>query len=105
MGKRPGLQLRPWDAESAAPLVVDEALAQTLVDSGGIRRLIYAAGLLHDDRMFPEKRLEDLDADNLARAFQVNCVGFGLLVQALSPWSRGPQLTRVAAISAKVGSI
>ena len=105
MGKPPGLQLRPWDAESAVPLEVDDELAQTLADSGGIHRLVYAAGLLHDDRMFPEKRLEDLTADNLARAFQVNCVGFGLLVQALSPWFRGPQLTRVAAISAKVGSI
>src|SRR5690554_5842282 len=55
--------------------------------------------------MFPEKRLEDLTAYNLARASQVHCVWFGRRVQALSLWFRGPQLTRGAAISAKVGSI
>src|SRR5690554_7204313 len=70
MGKPPGLQLRPWDAEAAVPLAVDDELAQTLADSGGIHRLVYAAGLLRADRMFPVQRLVDLTAGDLARACQ-----------------------------------
>ncbi|MFC4258151.1 SDR family NAD(P)-dependent oxidoreductase [Marinobacter lacisalsi] len=97
--------LLPWQANVPLSESVAERLQQALAPSGKVSNLIYAAGLLHDEQMFPEKRLEDLDPDSMARAFQVNCVGFGMLVQALAPGFRGQHLTRVAAISAKVGSI
>ena len=95
-----------WDAEdSASPLAVSEALESLLRKEEGIDGFIYAAGLLHGPDMFPEKRLEDLEAGSLARAFAVNATGFGLLTQALLPWLRHREFKRVAAISAKVGSI
>jgi NAD(P)-dependent dehydrogenase (short-subunit alcohol dehydrogenase family) len=99
------VHLVPWQAECPADGLDDAAVGDVLSAAGGLQNLIYAAGLLHDDTLFPEKRLEQLSAESLARAFQVNCTGFGLLVQALAPWLRGKQFKRVAAVSAKVGSI
>lgn len=96
----------PWDAQDAeSPAAVAKALDSLLDRKEGIDGFIYAAGLLHGPEMFPEKRLEDLDAGSMARAFAVNATGFGLLSQALLPWLRHREFKRVAAISAKVGSI
>lgn len=95
----------PWQADTPPSEPFIAQLAEALGPSGKLHNLVYAAGLLHDDQMFPEKRLEDLDLNNMTRAFQVNCIGFGMLVQTLAPRFRGKHLTRVAAISAKVGSI
>ncbi len=101
----PRVHLLAWDAAAPARNPDKSDIEALLGRYGGVDDLIYAAGLLHDDSMFPEKRLEDLTADNLTRAFQVNCVGFGMLVQALARGLRGKQLKRVVAVSAKVGSI
>ncbi|WP_417564913.1 SDR family oxidoreductase [Marinobacter sp.] len=95
-----------WDAgDSASPATVAEALEPIMAKGEGIDTFIYAAGLLHGSGMFPEKRLEDLNSDSMARAFAVNSTGFGLLVQALLPWLRHREFKRIVAISAKVGSI
>lgn len=100
------VSLLAWDAEDSATLEpMAESLSSVFQEKTGIDTLIYAAGLLHSDTMFPEKRLEDLSAEAMARAFAVNATGFGLLVRALVPWLRHRELKRIAAISAKVGSI
>lgn len=98
--------LLPWDAEDPeAASAVAEALPSATEPETGLDTFLYAAGLLHDGDMFPEKRLEELSPANMARAFAVNATGFGLLAQALLPWLRHREFKRVAAISAKVGSI
>lgn len=101
----PRVHLLAWDASAPEPVLAQPAIQELMAAGGGIDDLIYAAGLLHDDAMFPEKRLDELTADNLARAFQVNCIGFGMLVQSLAGSLRGRQLKRIVAVSAKVGSI
>lgn len=101
----PRVHLLAWDASAQAQMPAESGIEALLQASGGIDDLIYAAGLLHDGTMFPEKRLDELRPDNLARAFQVNCIGFGMLVQALAGGLRGKQLKRIVAVSAKVGSI
>ncbi len=100
------VSLLTWDAGAAATLdgMIGE-LESVIPARTGIDTLIYAAGVLHAEQMFPEKRLEDLSADAMARAFAVNATGFGLLVRALVPWLRHRELKRIAAVSAKVGSI
>ncbi|MBW4935497.1 SDR family NAD(P)-dependent oxidoreductase [Marinobacter sp. F4206] len=98
--------LLPWDAmDNDSPAAVTDALATVIPANEGIDTLVYAAGLLHSDAVFPEKRLEELSADAMMQAFAVNATGFGLLVRALLPWLRHRQLKRIAAVSAKVGSI
>lgn len=101
----PAVTLLRWEAAQPLEQSDTHLLKQALADDDGILTLVYAAGLLHDRDMFPEKRVEDLQADALQQAFQVNCLGFAMLVKALAPHFRGRHLTRVAAISAKVGSI
>lgn len=98
--------LLPWDAKDQGSLAsVVDALEQVIPAKEGIDTLIYAAGLLHSDTLFPEKRLEDLSANAMTEAFAVNATGFGVLVRALIPWLRHRELKRIAAVSAKVGSI
>src|SRR5690606_20848023 len=99
-----GVKLLAWDAEDEQRLNTDE-LTAALEASGPLQTVIYAAGLLHDGEMFPEKRLEDIDSQSMMRSYQVNCLGFVSLMQRLAPALRGKHFKRVAAMSAKVGSI
>ena len=98
------LQLLLWQAAVPDSLPRDR-LAALLAEQPPLANVIYTAGLLHEEGMFPEKRLEDLQPQSMLKAFEVNCLGFGVLVQALAPHLRGRHLKRVAAVSAKVGSI
>ncbi|MBE0484687.1 SDR family NAD(P)-dependent oxidoreductase [Marinobacter sp.] len=99
------VHLLAWSADSQGQVLMEQGLQALLDAGGGVEDLIYAAGLLHDDGLFPEKRLDELNPDNLARAFEVNCIGFGMLVKTLAGGLRGKHLKRVVAVSAKVGSI
>ncbi|EMP54146.1 short-chain dehydrogenase/reductase SDR [Marinobacter santoriniensis NKSG1] len=93
-----------WDAETDSHADIAEKMADVVGDSG-LDTVIYAAGLLHDHSLFPEKRLEDLNAEAMARAFMVNCIGFGTLMKGLMPHLRHRRFKRIIALSAKVGSI
>lgn len=99
------LQLVRWNAESGNHGELSNSLAEVLGRNGELDTLIYAAGLLHDDQVFPEKRIEDFDAAVMARSFAVNCTGFGSLVRSAVPYLRHRRFKRIAAVSAKVGSI
>lgn len=100
-----GVHVLDWQAELPLDLTGHPEVREQLELAKGGVTLIYAAGLLHDEGVSPEKRVEDIDQASMLRAFQVNCIGLGLLVQTLSPWFRGKRLACVAAVSAKVGSI
>lgn len=98
--------LLPWDATAEGSLTaVTDALATVIPAKEGIDTLVYAAGLLHSATLFPEKRVEDVSAEALSKAFAVNATGFALLVRSLIPWLRHREFKRIAAVSAKVGSI
>ena len=95
-----------WDAEK--PEALDQLaadLANIVPKADGLDMIIYAAGILHGADLKPEKRLEDVSADAMARSMAVNASGFALLVQAMLPWLRHKRDTRIVAISAKVGGI
>ncbi len=64
-------------------------------------------GMLHDEALdiHPEKRLDDLDAEALARLFHVNATTPAMLLQALQPSLKGQHPALVASLSARVGSI
>jgi len=89
-------------------LANEESIAQCarmLAPRGPYALIIDATGALTIDGVGPEKRLRDLDAARLSRAFLVNAIGPALLLKhfvALLPFkSRGV----FATLSARVGSI
>ena len=90
--------------------ITDEAqLSQAVANiSDQITQLhlvINCVGILHDEKMQPEKNLRQINPDNLLKYFQVNSIGGVLLAKHLLPLFRHPQRSVLATISAKVGSI
>lgn len=73
--------------------------------AGSFERIVICNGILHRDALQPEKRLEDLNLENMAEVFRVNTFGPALWLQALAPLLRSPQACRIAIFSARVGSI
>ncbi len=67
--------------------------------------VIICHGVLHDDTVQPEKRLEDLNADSLRHVFQINAITPLLWLKHLVPLLRQSALCKVAVFSARVGSI
>jgi len=62
-------------------------------------------GILHDDQVSPEKRLEDLDAASMQHVFQINAVTPVLWLKHLLPLLKQSTICKVAVFSARVGSI
>ncbi|MFT5720821.1 MAG: NAD(P)-dependent dehydrogenase (short-subunit alcohol dehydrogenase family) [Motiliproteus sp.] len=73
--------------------------------AGRITRVVICHGLLHNDTLWPEKRLEDINADALHAVFQANTVVPALWLKLLHHVLKGKQRCVVAALSARVGSI
>lgn len=67
--------------------------------------VVIATGLLHADEHGPEKALRDLDAEWLARSYAVNAIGPALAMKHFVPLLPKTGEPRLAALSARVGSI
>jgi NAD(P)-dependent dehydrogenase (short-subunit alcohol dehydrogenase family) len=70
-----------------------------------LQQLLICSGLLHDEQTSPERRLRDLHAEAFSKLVQVNAMAPLLLAQAALPLLPRREATRIAAISARVGSI
>jgi NAD(P)-dependent dehydrogenase (short-subunit alcohol dehydrogenase family) len=93
----PGLDL--LDESSMA------ACAQTLVAQGPFHLVLDATGALTVNGRGPEKRLDELDAEHLLAALQLNAVGPGLLLKHFVPVLASGQRVIWGKLSARVGSI
>ncbi|MCT8003222.1 SDR family oxidoreductase [Sphingomonas sanguinis] len=67
--------------------------------------VIVATGLLHDGAQGPEKAIDQLSPEWLARNFAVNAIGPALVAKHLLPLMPRTGKTIFAALSARVGSI
>lgn len=67
--------------------------------------VIVATGMLHDDKIKPEKSLKDLSAEKFHRLFQVNTITPALVAKHFLPKLNRAQSAVFAALSARVGSI
>ena len=79
--------------------------AAQAADSGPFDLVIDATGALTIDGEGPEKRLEDLDAQRLQRAVQINAISPALLLKYFSPLLSMNHRVIWAKLSARVGSI
>ena len=102
-----------FSRSAASPLPVDltsEAsirdAAQWMKDKNIVPSMVFVAtGLLHDGERGPEKSLRQLDADWLLKNYQVNAVGPALIAKHFLPLMDRKEISRFAALSARVGSI
>mgnify|MGYP001151358178 CR=1 FL=1 len=67
--------------------------------------LIITNGILHDGELQPERALRQLDETAMARVFAVNTFLPMRILAAMTPLLRKAEAPRVAALSARVGSI
>lgn len=74
-------------------------------DSLCLRSIYICSGVLHGQEFMPERKLDEVRADVFARVMAVNATGPLLAVQAFAPLLPRREATRIAAISARVGSI
>lgn len=70
-----------------------------------LRLVIYAAGLLHEAGLQPEKRLSQVEAASLQRSFAVNAWGPLLVAKAVEAALPRQEPCHLASLSARVGSI
>jgi NAD(P)-dependent dehydrogenase (short-subunit alcohol dehydrogenase family) len=80
-------------------------LAQALQPQAPFHLMLDATGALHIDGIGPEKRMEDVNADGLKRAFMVNAIGPALLMKHFVPMLPLKSRCAFAKLSARVGSI
>ncbi len=91
-----------FDLEDEASIA---ACARAVAPGGPFALIVDATGALHIDGVGPEKRLHDVSADRLSRAFMVNAIGPALLMKHFIPLLPAKSRCMFATLSARVGSI
>ena len=81
-----------------------EACATALASQGPFQFIINTVGVLHSDSWMPEKRLEDLNAEQLSQLMKINAIGPALTIRHFSKLL-DPKSSIMVTLSAKVGSI
>ena len=78
--------------------------AQALSAQAPFDLIINTIGILHSEQWMPEKKLDDLNAEQLNHLIQINTIGPALTLKYFSKLLT-PHASVMAALSAKVGSI
>jgi NAD(P)-dependent dehydrogenase (short-subunit alcohol dehydrogenase family) len=81
-----------------------ELAAQALATQEPFHLIINTIGILHSERWMPEKRLNDLNAEQLTQLMQINAIGPALTIKHFSKLL-DPHASIMTTLSAKVGSI
>ena len=89
--------------------VEDESAIEYAAESIGdvpLDMVLVLTGVLHrGERLKPERRLRELDPDNIEKVFSINTVGPTMVAKHFLPKVRRTGKTVFAALSARVGSI
>jgi NAD(P)-dependent dehydrogenase (short-subunit alcohol dehydrogenase family) len=81
------------------------AAAAHLADGGPYHLIVTAVGVLHDDRLTPEKSLRALDPAAMAASYAINAIGPALVIKHFAPLLPKTGRSVLATLSARVGSI
>jgi NAD(P)-dependent dehydrogenase (short-subunit alcohol dehydrogenase family) len=73
--------------------------------AGRITKVLICNGILHDESIMPERKLEEIRASQLEAVFHANSVVPMLWLSQLLPILQGDRNTQVALFSARIGSI
>ncbi len=103
--QRFGDRLHRLDADLTQPAAMESIAATARSTVGTLDWVVHAAGVLHGDRIAPEKSVRDVTLDALQQVFALNAFAPILLARALLPLLPKDRPGVFAAISARVGSI
>lgn len=81
-----------------------ETCAKAISQNGPYQLIINTIGVLHSDRWMPEKRLDDLNPEQLMNFMQTNAIGPALTIRHFAN-VLDPSGSVMVTLSAKVGSI
>ncbi len=81
-----------------------ESCATALTHKGPFHLIINTIGVLHSNNWMPEKRLDDINAEQLAELMKINAIGPALTIRYFSKLL-DPKGSIMVTLSAKVGSI
>ena len=85
---------------------IDKAVAElSVLGKAPISRVFVCNGVLHNDSIQPEKRLEDFDAQAFLQVITSNTLTPMLWIQKLTPLLTGKSPCKFVLFSARVGSI
>ena len=99
----PRLQVVELDVTDNASVA---AAAEQMHDAHQLDLVINTAGVLHNvDGMRPEKRLAEINTNDLLRAYDVNALGAMRLAVELESLLKASKSARFVSLSARVGSI
>jgi len=85
---------------------IERAFTTITEQTNKLHLIINCTGLLHNSKgLQPEKRLEDINANNLAQSFAINSIGPLLIARYALPLLRHEERSVLSNISARVGSI
>ncbi|MDB2407268.1 SDR family NAD(P)-dependent oxidoreductase [Jannaschia sp.] len=90
-------------AEDGLDITDDASVGAALADVPPVDIAFIATGILAPDGHAPEKALDAIDADAMARTFAVNAIGPALILKHLAP--KLTDTARVGVLTARVGSI
>jgi len=79
--------------------------AAVLKEHGEVDRVIVATGLLHNERVQPEKNIRQIDAASFDEVFRINATGPALLAKHFLPLLKRSSPAVFSVLSARVGSI
>jgi len=81
-----------------------ESCADALIQEAPFHLIINTIGVLHTDSWMPEKRLDDLNSEQLMELMKINAIGPALTIRHFSKLL-DPHNSLMVTLSAKVGSI
>ncbi|MGR9092436.1 MAG: SDR family oxidoreductase [Gammaproteobacteria bacterium] len=84
---------------------VRAAAEETAKLTDNVSLLVNCAGILHGDNFGPERRLADVEPEQLQRVFAVNAFGPLLVAKHFAPLFHRRERVVLASLSARVGSI
>ena len=94
-----------WFETDYSESSISEVCQRLAPYAGNITKVMICNGLLHNDSMMPERKLEEIRASQLEAIFHVNTVIPMLWLSQLLPVLQAKIPTQVALFSARVGSI
>ena len=92
--------------ENYQPQSIEMAINQlSQCHQAPITQVYICHGVLHDQHIQPEKRLEDFNAESFQEVMTINALTPMLWLQKLTPYLTSPTPCKIVVFSARVGSI